>query len=436
LIERLSGLFNRSDESIFLFHKYGKINKEHFIKRLGVFVLIELKKDFWLMPLFAFITFLFAAGLHNSLLWFLFNLCSLCILLTLVYRWRDWLNLDIDRTIDSKQTSIEAGTDLKVNIRTQIFGILPWPWIEVKDIIPKSIAQRAEHIMPKNFIWIRKGISRQSEYFIPKVRRGVHFWDSLEYKSGDVLGFISCIGHISKPIRLIVYPNTIDLSIDVIIPKYAYGSIKTKRTFEFDKEQPVGIRDYQPGDSFSHIAWKSTAKMGKLQSKEFEPLINDSFHVVLDCSANAWGKDFNSSFEEAIIAVASLVKALIAAHIPVTFHSNTNMKLRNMYIGDSINYYDFLLQMAFINSDSSESITAMLYKEKFAHSGNMILVTSHRGIELEKIIKQKAIKGNFNTLLLVNKNFTKNYNVIKETAFYRRIMISKAEDLIQNINRG
>lgn len=396
----------------------------------------KLKKDFWLMPLFASFAFLFAAGLHKPLLWFLFNLCMLCILITLIYRWRNWLNIDIDRIIDKKQASVEAGANLEVSLNALTTSLLPWPWIEIKDIIPESISEHTKYTLPQNFVLVRKGKSRQSEYTIPKVRRGVYSWETIEYKSGDLLGFTSYTGRISKPVRLIVYPKTVELSIDTFFPKQAHGSVTARKAFQLDREQPVGIRDYQTGDGFSRIAWKSTAKMGKLQSKEFETLINDSFRIVLDCSATTWEQGYDPAFEEAITVAASFVKASISAHNPVTFYSNSDKRCRQIYVDSRTSYYNFLLETAFINSNNSDNITTLLHKTVFSQNNNMILVSSRRGIGLEKVLKQRAQRGNFNTLVLINKSLTaKDYNDIKETGFYKRIIINKAEDLALNINR-
>ncbi len=395
-----------------------------------------MKKDFWFMPLFAGVAFIFAAGLHISLIWFLFNLCLICIILTLIYRWRNWINLDIDRIISGGQASVEAGTDLIITLQARTFGLLPWPWIQIRDILPKSLTECTEHILPKIFVWAVKDVLWQSEYSIPKVRRGAHTWDVLEYKSGDLLGFTSYTGCISKPVSLIVYPKTFDLPIDDFFPRQTRGAAASKKALQLDKEQPVGIRDYQPGDGISRIAWKSTAKMGKLQSKEFESLICDSFHIVLDCSADRWEDSYDPSFEEAVIAAASLVKASAAAHIPVTFYSNTNEDCRQIYVDNRASYRDFLLQMAFIDAKGKDNIINLLHKEIFVQSSNMILISSHRGIGLEKVLKQRAIRGSLGTLILVNRNFTaKNYKDALGTSFYKRIIIKKAEDLVWNISR-
>lgn len=48
------------------------------------------------------------------------------------------------------------------------------------------------------------------------------------------------------------------------------------------------LRELLPGDSFRRIAWKASAKRGKLVVKEFEREERDVVMVVLDCSVELW----------------------------------------------------------------------------------------------------------------------------------------------------
>ncbi len=386
------------------------------------------------MPPFAVIAFLFAAGLHKPLLWFLFNISTICIFLTLIYRWRNWFYLDVGRTINAERMAMEAGRELKVDLKLQVFGLLPWPWIEVKDILPPQLTGNWENAT-KNFIWARKGMPLQAEYFIPNVRRGIHIWDAIEYKSGDPLGFLSCKGRIHESEKLIVYPRTIDLPVNVFFPKRSLGYMTAGKGFNYDMEHPVGIREYQLGDGLSRIAWKSTAKVGRLQSKEFEPLMNDSFYVIMDCSVSTWDDGYDLSFEEAVIAAASIVKAMTMAHMPVTFYSNTKGHCRQIFV-DKTNYYKYLLQMAFIKAEGDDNFIDFLCKTAFAQNRNTVIISSHRGIRFEKALSQMSAGGSYITLILIKKNITtKRFDDTKKTNFYKRIIVHKADDLIRDAGK-
>lgn len=392
----------------------------------------RLKKDFWLMPPFAVIAFLFAAGLHKPLLWFLFHISALCIFLTLVYKWRKWTTINIERVINANQMVVEAGTNLKVILKLQVLGMLPWPWIEVKDVSPTLLI---DDNTTRNFIWARKGNQMQAEYVIPNVRRGIHIWDAIEYKSGDPLGFLLYKGRVQKFDKLIVIPRTIDLPIGMFFSKTITGYTKAGKGFDYDRGNPMGIREYQPGDSLSHIAWKSTAKMGRLQSKEFEPLRSDFFNVVLDCSVDTWSKGYDPSFEEAVVAAASFVKTATIAHMPVTFYSNAKGHCRQLFV-DKDNYNKYILQMAFIKADGIDSFADFLYRTILERNSNLVIVSSHRGIRFEKTLRQMSDGGRHINLILINKNIMdKKYSGIEKTGFYNRVIINKAEDLIRAIGK-
>jgi len=77
---------------------------------------------------------------------------------------------------------------------------------------------------------------------------------------------------------LIVYPATIDLpTFAPPLGQMSGGDISSRRTHHVTANVS-GTREYAPGDSFSRIHWRSTARTDRLIVKEFE----------LDPSADVW----------------------------------------------------------------------------------------------------------------------------------------------------
>jgi uncharacterized protein (DUF58 family) len=68
------------------------------------------------------------------------------------------------------------------------------------------------------------------------------------------------------------------------------------------------IRDHQFGDSFKHIAWKASARRGKLLVREHELEERDVVWLLLDASVELWaGREGAAPLDLAIDAVASLI---------------------------------------------------------------------------------------------------------------------------------
>ena len=67
------------------------------------------------------------------------------------------------------------------------------------------------------------------------------------------------------------------------------------------------LRGHQPGDAFRRIAWKASARRGKLVVREFEREEHDVVVLVLDASSALWsGHIGGSALDQAVDAVASL----------------------------------------------------------------------------------------------------------------------------------
>jgi hypothetical protein len=66
----------------------------------------------------------------------------------------------------------------------------------------------------------------------------------------------------------------------------------------------TGVRDYQPGDRFSWINWKASAKRNVLMTKEFEQRQSHDVFVVMDCVPD-------KHFEPVVSFTASLLRAIL-----------------------------------------------------------------------------------------------------------------------------
>ncbi len=74
------------------------------------------------------------------------------------------------------------------------------------------------------------------------------------------------------------------------------------------------LRDYQPGDPLRHIAWKATARTGRLIARDFEREVNLSMYLLLDMSTSMRGGQWQGQkLEHAISSVAEVADAVIRA---------------------------------------------------------------------------------------------------------------------------
>lgn len=71
------------------------------------------------------------------------------------------------------------------------------------------------------------------------------------------------------------------------------------------------LRDFMPGDPFKHIAWRASARRGKLISREFESDRSLSVWLTLDTSASMWwGPPGRARIDHALLLACDLARAL------------------------------------------------------------------------------------------------------------------------------
>lgn len=76
----------------------------------------------------------------------------------------------------------------------------------------------------------------------------------------------------------------------------------------------ASVRNYQPGDRFSALDWKTSARRNELMTKEFDPLQSMNMILLLDCRPSP-------SFEAAVSASASLLYTALVKGSPAGFIS-------------------------------------------------------------------------------------------------------------------
>ena len=118
-------------------------------------------------------------------------------------------------------------------------------------------------------------------------QRGRFRLGPLTLRSGDPFGFFPMEREVSGEQHIVVLPM-IEAIPDFALPsgRLPGGEALRRRTHQVTPNAS-GVREYMPGDSFSRIHWKSTARRQRLIVKEFELDPLAEIWIVLDaCSAD------------------------------------------------------------------------------------------------------------------------------------------------------
>jgi uncharacterized protein (DUF58 family) len=235
----------------------------------GIFVL-------WLAAL------VFALNTGRGLAFDLFYFVTGVILLALWWSWANLRGLRLRRATRPQRSQVGRYVEESLELANQS----RWPklWVEVRDYsdLPGHQISRVVNSLHS------RSTSRWQVRTHCKVR-GRFILGPLTLTSGDPLGLFRFTKDAPGTMALVVVPATV--AIPEFSPPTGYlagGELIHRRT-PYITTSVSGVRDYAPGDSLNRIHWPSSARTGRLISKEFEldPLADVWIFLDLDQDAQA-----------------------------------------------------------------------------------------------------------------------------------------------------
>lgn len=249
--------------------------------------------------------------------WLLFRL-TYVIALTLPVCWFiAWYNtrglhVVAERRTDRAQVGQEAQEVIEVYNR----GILPRLWVEVEDPsgLPRHRSRRVIVVPPKRMrSWIVD---------TPLVKRGLYEWGPVRLVATDPFGLFRRVKYFGGAQQILVFPPVVDLPRFVAPPANLPGEGRFRRRTHYITPNASGIREYLPGDAYSRIHWRSTARTGELMVKTFELDPASDIYIVLDLERRiAAGSGEESTEEYAVRVAASIARHYLVANRSVGYIS-------------------------------------------------------------------------------------------------------------------
>lgn len=159
----------------------------------------------------------------------------------------------------------QVGRYLEERFTVRNTSLVPKLWLEVRDLseLPGHRASRVvTSLGPKR----RRGWTVRTMCY----RRGRFRLGPVDLTSGDAFGLFRITDRVEATASVVVYPYAVDLPAFLPPSGELPGGDALRRKTHHITTNVAGVRDYEPGDSFSRIHWRSTARTGRLIVKEFE----------------------------------------------------------------------------------------------------------------------------------------------------------------------
>jgi uncharacterized protein (DUF58 family) len=213
---------------------------------------------------------------------------------------------DLEAGYAVSQLHGHVGDRLRVTYTLRNTSRMPKPWLEAHNptTLPGGLPGRA--------ITLGGMAERSWLVRVPLSRRGHFRIEPLHIRTADPFGFFEAAATVGQGVSVVVYPRLEPLPAWRLPAAALEGShASPERTLQ-TTPLATTVRPYAPGDSMNRIHWRSTARHGEIQVKEFDLEQTADAWIILDLQrAVQAGQGEESTTEAAIRAAASIAdKAL------------------------------------------------------------------------------------------------------------------------------
>ncbi|MFW5992195.1 MAG: DUF58 domain-containing protein [Halanaerobiaceae bacterium] len=335
--------------------------------------------------------------------------CGAVIFIILVARF--WNIHIFDKLVITRSLSkrkVFPGQVLFYQIKIENRKFLPVVWLRIRDKISPGLS-----FVNKKFIFNLFGgqglfqdvfnlrwyeILRKRYKFYAE-RRGIYSLGRGDLLYYGLLGLFSNRKNDTEQIELTVYPRIVSVSMPASGYSRLFGTNMMHGWIYRDQLNRIGVRPYQPGDSFKQINWKTSARHLQLESDIYKPSFDKEVHFFLDSSCrHGWHSqnDYNR-MELAVICTASLMEKYFKEGFQVGFYTNFSVKKSRSADRYTVIEADknpaqrekILTTLARLQSFSTVDMSRILKQKKQGlSSGTMVIIVSiNSGYEMNRILR-------------------------------------------------
>ncbi len=254
---------------------------------------------------FTVLTILFVAALVISFatgFWLAARLANVLLLIfPIAFVW-SWLNLrGLDVIAQRPNDRLQVGNMFEERITVVNRNWLTKLWLEIEDLseLPGHSAKRVISLGPR--------AERSWRVTSECARRGLFMVGPVRVTTSDLFGLFRRARTYGAQQPVLVYPHAENLPRFWAPPALLAGESRTRRPAYSVTPNAASVREYQPGDSFSRIHWRSTARTGELMVKLFELDPASDVWIVLDLYGKSQAGAGDDSTEEHGVRIAASI---------------------------------------------------------------------------------------------------------------------------------
>jgi uncharacterized protein (DUF58 family) len=197
------------------------------------------------------------------LLFTLTYLLGLLLILSFLWAWANINGVHLSRITRIRRTQVGRPMEERFVVRNTTF--VPKLWLEMRDFstLPSHYSSHVAHSLGphQTYSWRVNTICQQ---------RGRYQLGPIRLRSSDPFGLFPMERDLAATTNVVIYPLTVDIHQFALPVGLLPGGDALRRRTHYVTTNAAGVRDYEPGDSFNRIHWRSTARRDRLVVKEFE----------------------------------------------------------------------------------------------------------------------------------------------------------------------
>lgn len=326
---------------------------------------------------FAFVVFLLTITVFTGMAtgFDLFYRLSYVLIATIVvsYVWVLLMLRSVRVEVVGRPRQARAGDEILETITVENRGALPTYALEVSDLtdIPGHRGGVAMSVSGRSSVsWTMHLRART---------RGLYHLGPIRSAARDVFGIFSKAREFGVREEIMVFPKTFDLPGFEVPDAQLHGDSSTRQRSQNVTPHAASVRDYAPGDALSRVHWNSTARMGKLMSKEFDLGRASEVWILVDLDRSVQAGELEESTDEyGVTIAASMVKRHLAADLPVglvAFGDKRYFLPAETGVGHGDRMMEYL---ALAKASGETPIHEALadYEPLWGHNATLIVVTS------------------------------------------------------------
>ena len=359
----------------------------------------RLSKRFYLISILLLITII--TGLATGFPLFFRLTYILCVAIILTFVWNLISVKQLSIKVDRRTERVHVGEPLVERITAINDGFIPKSSLIVEDMadIPGYSSAHAIDISSKSF--------RSWRTTTPARKRGIYKIGPIKVSSSDTLGLYQRDIFQGNTSQITVYPRLHTISGFDITTDTLYSEGNTTKRAHILTPHASSIRDYEYGDSISRVHWKSSAKHGKLMSREFDIGRSNDIWTVVDLdTSHQYGSLDNGTDEIAVSITASISQkySSLGRSIGVIGYGNTKLFIEPS-TGQS-HFGNILENLAAIRAEGNTPLFDVLAKEDnlWASQSTLILITSSTALAWISALEHIRLKHVNIIVILLNAN--------------------------------